>query len=208
MISHRRKFIFLHVSKTGGQSVEKALRSFALSPLQKMVRYVDIRTVRRDPFGIYQAGSHPSADEVRAAIGPDAFDSYFSFSFTRNPWDRMLSTYKFSKLRPGTSHYKAATQLNFEDFVEHQCSGQSGQRTQAALLLAPDDTPKVNFIGRFEALNEDFATVCAKLGCRATLPHKNKTAPSDYRKVYTPRAIDLVATHFASDIRAFNYSFE
>ena len=207
MICHRRKFIFVHIGKNGGQSVEKALRPFAFSRLQRAVRYIDIRTGKRDPFGIMQAGSHPSVDEVKSAVGEDVFDAYYTFSFVRNPWSRLLSYYSFAKLRPNSRHHNDAMTLDFNDFVG-QLDGEPPMRSQSNLIGDAQGTPQVDFVGRFETLDQDFQTVCAKLGCHATLPHKNRTETKDYRVAYTTKSIDAVASIFADDVKHFGYRFE
>jgi sulfotransferase famil protein len=69
MISDRHKFIFVHIQKTGGTSIEKVFEPLA-----------DLRDV---PF------KHASAAHYRESF-PDQFDSYFKFSFVRNPWDWLV----------------------------------------------------------------------------------------------------------------------
>ncbi|MCF2905043.1 sulfotransferase family protein [Octadecabacter sp. CECT 8868] len=207
MICHRRKFVFLHIGKTGGQSVEKALRPFAFSRIQRFVRYVDIRTTKRDPYGIHAAGSHPTATELRQTIGDEAYDSYYSFCFVRNPWSRLLSYYKFSKLKEGRPAFDDASTLDFNAFIAKH-GDTAPMRQQSELLLNNNGQIDVDFVGRFETLENDFQTVCETLGCSVELPHKNSTKKSDFRTAYSEESVDRVARWFADDVTNFGYTFE
>lgn len=207
MISHRRRFIFVHIGKAGGKSVRKALRPIAFSPVQRAVEYIDARTFKFDFFGADPAGSHPSVAELKAAIGKDVFENYFSFSFVRNPWSRMVSLHRFIQLRPKSVHYKAATRLNFADFVD-ALDGSNPFLTQSSLLLDANGAPQVDFIGRFETLNDDFEKVCKTIGCKASLPHKNKTSGGSFRTEYKAETVDKVKDMFADDVANFGYRFE
>ena len=71
-------------------------------------------------------------------------------------------------------------------------------------------TPKVDFIGRFECLNEDFAYVQKKLESQASLQLLNKTDGSkkDYREFYTDATRKIVADVYREDIRIFGYDFD
>ena len=66
----------------------------------------------------------------------------------------------------------------------------------------------VDFIGRFENLNEDTGTVFRNLGISgASLPHNNSSHHRDYRSYYTEETRDLVAERYARDIEFFGYEF-
>lgn len=72
IINHDRKFIFIHVPKTGGCSIRAVLSG---------------ETSKR--------GFHRSYRTIKKQY-PD----YFSFGFVRNPWDRMVSLYEFCLRKP------------------------------------------------------------------------------------------------------------
>jgi hypothetical protein len=66
----------------------------------------------------------------------------------------------------------------------------------------------VDFVGRFEAIEADFATVCRHLRVVARLPHVNAVSHEDYRAHYTPRLAATVADGFGEDIERFGYAFD
>ena len=69
----------------------------------------------------------------------------------------------------------------------------------------------MDFVGRFENLDQDFAHVCSELGIENKLQHLNKTKNKghalEYREAYDPYTRDLIGKTYARDIETFNYSF-
>lgn len=65
----------------------------------------------------------------------------------------------------------------------------------------------MDFIGKMENIEADFAHVCEHLGIRNTLRHLNKSEHRDYRSYYNEETKALVARTFRDDIETFGYSF-
>src|SRR5688500_16256392 len=74
LISEKKKFIFVHVQKTGGVTLQQVLREHA-------------------PDTRLWHGRHGHASTGVADIGRARWERYFSFAFVRNPWDRLVSHY-------------------------------------------------------------------------------------------------------------------
>ena len=81
MISHKHKFIFIHINKTGGSSIERAIDPSIPTHNSKTNRVCPSAAVGNT----YHKGKHFPARKMWANH-PDCFDLYFKFTFVRNPW--------------------------------------------------------------------------------------------------------------------------
>lgn len=194
IISPSKRFIFVHVPKTAGTSVSAALTPFGWSWLQHpRTKHETIAEFHKRTFGLFRR--------------------YFSFGFARNPWDRAISAYHFVRTQPDKPVPKTLT--SFERFLADIEAGAAWTQSfklvsnQASFLLTRTGSPAVDFIGRYENLRSDFASVQARLGLSLPLPHLNPTqARGHYSQYYTPELAEAVARIWHADIAAFGYQFE
>ena len=71
-----------------------------------------------------------------------------------------------------------------------------------------EENIKIDFIGSYENLNEDFKFVCNKIGIpQVELPYKNKTNHNYYTEYYNDETRNIVETKYAKDIEYFKYKF-
>ena len=206
--------------KTAGSSIEDALGPYAepqptkrwterwrknlpavLGPLNRLPGLRDL----------VQFGVHTSAREVRTAIGPSRWDSYYTFGFVRNPWDRLVSRYHHIRTRPGARRHEQVVRLgSFERFVRWEMDLDRPRMHQCSDLCDRAGNVLVKFVGRFERLEADFAVVTRELGLRVELPHRNPAIQpkSDYRSYYDAELRDLVGRFCAQDCETFGYDFD
>ena len=180
----------MHINKTGGTSIEKVFDPMA-----------DQKNV---PL------KHASVAKYKKRF-PDEFDSYFKFSFVRNPWDWVVSRYHWSR------YQQRLITFEFRDFLDQL---ERGHNVSAARwmggALAPqvdritiDGRIAVDFVGRFEQLRDDFQHVCnvLQLEDRPALPHVFKSDHGFYADYYDDEMKALVERVYAVDIEAFDYRF-
>lgn len=202
MIDHERRLIFVHIQKTGGDSVCTALGKEPNCPEK-----------------------HMRAAELRNLYGAAAWDGYFKFSFVRNPWDRLVSWWanidsKREAFERGArlnrfQAYVLGRAKNFGEFLT-DCGDEIDDidgrkwvyRNQRDYLCDAQGTTIVDFVGRFETLTADFADAIARSGAAPVpLPHVNQSPRRPYRDYYDADTRALVAARFERDIATFGYSF-
>ncbi len=212
-ISHSRRGLFVHVPKTGGTSVEVALGMHG--PWQDENRDILYGLVRSEDLLERRFGSaflqHLTIHELREVVTADAANPYFSFSFVRNPWDRMVSVYHRTD-----PHLRAHARglgvelagLSFPEFLARtEGLRHAHLRDQADYICDDSGRTVVDFVGRFETLAADFKTVCNRLQTEAALPHVNVSTHEGYRSYYDEASRALVERRFLRDVDLFGYRF-
>lgn len=182
-------FVFIHINKTGGTSIGRAL-------------------------GL-PCKQHLTVQDVIARVGRPAWDGAYRFAVVRNPWDKFVSQYKH---RVRTNQTGMGDQpIPFRDWVAATIG--PDQRPpfydnptmflpQVQWLRDADGRIDLDLVGRFENLAGAYQQVAARLGVTAALGHLNATAPSDYRSVYDDQSAEWVAQWFAEDLAHFGYRFD
>lgn len=233
LVSESHGFIFIHIGKTGGTSIERALCEYL---------DLDFEITKKDTDG--QWWKHIWAKGMRRRIGPEAWNSHFTFAFVRNPYDMVLSLYsmytqylEYTNVERHPDLYHPWNQYDdFEHFIismgRRSYDSDSNWRRQLAKLGARSqhqvweslrnlqtsylteswkgmDGPGeilVKFVGRFEHLQADFDKVCDHIGIpRLELPSVGGTHHPPFDEIYTPSMADIVRAHFDIDIRRFGY---
>ena len=205
LISHRSKFIFIHIYKTAGTSITKALRPFADNAWKLRVAALIKRLGIR--LGAQPYPDHISAADLIAEIGRERFDSYFSFAFVRNPWDWQASFYTFVRKTRHHAHYNLLKSLgSFDNYIRWRSKQYVG--FQKDFIFSAQGEQLVDYVGRYERVEEDFKYICDRLGIVAGLPRLNVSRSMPYQDYYNEETKELVRQTFAADIALFNYSFD
>ncbi len=198
IVDQRRGYLFVHVPKTGGQSISKALGGKTK------------RISTHDPLFAHDR------------------ENLYSFGFVRNPWDRMVSLYHYlcQKNFKNSDRFnqQQVRSLGFkrwlledsfymkedDSFLRRATRGidQDGylkpmqRRTQLYWLDGAD------YIGAYENLRGEMIRLCQHLSIKCGhIPHINKSEHKHYREYYNSETIEHVAEHFAPEIEMFGYSF-
>ncbi len=191
----RHRCIFVHVPKTGGMSVTKAL------------------------FG-NSSGGHRTVAEYKQIFGEPTFSNYFKFTFVRNPWDRLVSGYfylKYGKTAKIDREWAERHLSRYNDFgafvrdwvTPKNIYTEKHLRPQCTFLCDGRLAHEVDFLGRFENLRDDFGHVRRILGgIGSDLEHLNASKRYDYRQYYTDETRAIVAEAYRTDIELFGYEFD
>src|ERR671931_735438 len=196
MISFQKRFLFVHIPKTAGNSIQSVLRDYSEDELVALRSEQD--GVER--FGLrnpkYKIKKHSTLTEYRDALGKSQFGNLYRFTCVRNPWDRMVSYY----FTP-TQKTEAWDRKKFRTVISRALSVADYLRLDKG---EQDPFSNVDYIMRFENLADDFRTVCAALDVSpATLPQYNRSNREHYSKYYDDELRDLVRERFAAEIERF-----
>lgn len=206
LISHKHKFIFIHIYKTAGTSITHALIPFCSSKLKFNLHRV-LRKVRIDTFNPFPFPKHISAESLSQNIGIEIYSNYFTFSFVRNPWDWQVSLYNFMLSHPEHPQHQLMKNLgSFDSYI--QWRKKKGMQSQKRHLSDASGKIMVDFIGRYESLNDDFNTICKKIGASTSLPHIHNGMGMPYQYYYSKETKEIVSELCREDIEFFDYSFD
>lgn len=225
IISHSHRFIFIKSLKTAGTSIEAAL-SHSCSG-NDVVTPLGPYEFNRDETGAWVHKSmnegryeqHDDAVTIRDSLPQEMWAGYFKFSITRNPWDRALSNFFWemrqdSSLIPPKRLYHnlgvpyddfGPVKKRFAEFIKN------GAHANNDRFYMIDNQLCVEFVIRYEHLDEDCREVCARTGIPTLHIPRLKTGIRKGKRHYTEyfdeATRDIVADLHRNDIRFFNYRF-
>ena len=190
------EIIFLHIPRTGGSIIENKLKVSC-----------NMTFFGSDCLGLSK--QHYTANEIlRENID---VNKLFSFTFIRNPFDKILSTY----LHWSINHTKS-----FDDYIDMvknvvenkiyykipaiNNNGLPQFKPQVELL----ENLNLDFIGRFENYENDIkilSTMHPKLTCLNEINIVKRSV--DYKKYYNERNRDIIEKLYEDDLKNLNYTF-
>jgi hypothetical protein len=225
IVNSTHQFVFIANGKTGTTSIE-----LALSP------YDQLGDVVGECRGFFY-GKHVPARVLREILGHAIWNQSFKFGFVRNPWDRIVSIYhhyrnecKFDVAKvlrhPRSALYSLhrARRLGIPESTvltaeivqrlydlqrENRNCMSAPSNLQYTMFFDEDEKPLVDFIGRYERLEEDARRVLRRLELDAiSLPHLNKASRRrSYRDYFDDEARELVGQLYKKDIELFQYVY-
>lgn len=230
-ISNSRRFVFVHITKAAGTSITAALdKSCQWNDLALGGTTLGeaIQAPYRERFGIHK---HSTASEIKAVVGEAVWDDYFTFSFVRNPYSRAVSLYTFIRRSvretgyrwylpirrgrnldlwrwPATRAYLATR--SFSEFIRHpELQPDPGMRSQADWLCDGDGRLMVDFVGKVENIDTDYATVAerAGLGIESLTTH-NRSGRGSWREHVSDADYEYLYDVYRRDFELFGYDPE
>lgn len=233
LISYRHKFIFIHVYKVAGTSVSVALNDYCLNNpipctgINKLIEpFVTGRRLSNRFSNIVQRAlsgnltgkeihlpfiptflGHYTSSEIKKRVPEKIWNNFFKFGFVRNPWDWQVSLYHYMLSHKTHFQHNLVKKMgNFETYIEWR--GSEDKHLQKEFFYDQKCKLLVDYIGKFENLEQDFRSICNIIGIPdIELPHIGKSKHDNYRKYYNDYTRDLIAKHFEEDIKLFSYTF-
>lgn len=202
MIFDEKKVIFLHYPKTGGNSIQDALREYCTDKIITLGNHQDgfeRFEVRNESYK--KLVKHSSLQDYYNAIGEDIY-YYKIFITIRNPFDRMVSFY-FSPHR-GDVRYE---RNDFAQFIKNVKPLEKFIYLEETVSSRNQLYGNINFL-RFEHLNKDFMKITRELGIQGiNLPHRNSSKRNNYKSYYDKELINIILNIHKYEIALGNYSF-
>ncbi len=202
LVSREKKFLFIHIQKTGGTSMSKFFKSNILD--------IEDYLKPHSPFTLVQE--------------PDYYH-YYKVAFTRNPFDRLVSWYSMIIKKKNvcasvenmknTIHKQVLMNSStFSEFIfncEHIRSNSGWKpfhNNQLDYITDTEGKVAVDYIGKFEYLEKDMKKITEYLKLDKTeLPHINRSTHTAYHHYYTDETKKIIAKRFERDLDYFKYTF-
>ena len=187
------KTIFIHIPKTGGNSIYKALFS-------------------KESNGHIRWSQYQKKNRKK-------FQEFFKFAVVRNPWDRLVSAFFYLKKGGMNSLDKKWAEDNiqeyktFDEFVKRWINQKNifsyaHFKPQSYWICDENNKIMVDFIARIETIDEDFLFLSNKIDSKQeSLKKLNSVSRLDYRKYYNDKTINIVKNVYKNDIELFGYTF-
>jgi hypothetical protein len=225
MISIKKRFLFIHVEKTGGNSIQTVLKDYSEDVFdnihdigkggkKQILDGVENFEVKNLKYGTIK---HSRLRDYKRVLEQDVYEGLFKFSTIRNPWERMISCY-FSPHRKGLPWdreefirvVKAAPTLSDCITLDSPLSKGIKNKIKRWIPLSEAKLDRdIDFLMRYEHLNEDFAQVCKKLILPVIqLPVIHKSNRQHYSHYYDEELIRIVEDKFCDEIDFGEYKFE
>lgn len=195
MICHNHKCIFIHIPRTAGTSIERSI-------------------IPEWTWTDFKKEKHILASTAKF-LYKDYWNDYFKFSFVRNPWDRMLSMSKYGDF------YGCKVEndkINIDQYMQKYSRIEIDPRSKSAIenvepiknaVYLNILNEELDFIGRFENLQEDYSKVCSIINCKNEIKHiePNQKKFKHYTEYYNDETREIVAEKYAKDVEYFGYEF-
>lgn len=199
------KCFFIHIPRTGGHTIDAVLGHRRNKKLDKVKRHAQ-------PINYIN-------------FFPEEWESFYKFTFIRNPWDRFVSAWTRSR---GESNYRIKDVKNIDDnkwfyrnlyipfneYVQNNLSNsvKTGHFIPQSTWLF-DDKGRMypyNYIGRYENFKNCLQKIIDDLQIDFDINNLPRISPSNKRNYidyYDDRSVEIIRKEYKKEIEYFNYEF-
>jgi hypothetical protein len=204
IISHRHQFVFFAVPKTGTHAIRQALGPHLAAGDWEQQDLFERKRLPIPELAQLRHG-HISVRQLQPLLPAGQWESYFKFAFVRNPFDRFVSTCFFLRRnQPGMEQHAAAFMR--QAIRTPRFRQRILVQPQSALLTDASGRVVLDYVGRFENLQESCNEAFARIGLPAAdLARRNTSRHEEYSSYYDDELRRAVADYYRADFDNFGY---
>ena len=169
LLSHKHKFLFVHIAKTGGTSVRAALMKYRWGHRYSLPMFIANKLSHMTGHKI--AAKFPRHSKIIAAkemLPAEYFNNLTKFAFVRNPWDLQVSSFHHIKReRPevmlGHTDFVSFMEWKFSEQRPYQYHIDTSLELQSDYLVDLKGNLLTDEIGHYVALEHAVMAICEKI---------------------------------------------
>lgn len=213
MRSREHKLIFIHIPKCAGSSIEKlfdvgySTKGADVDSLYGWDTERKLHLQHATPIRLVELGLISKAE----------WDSYYTFTIIRNPWERAVSDYFWimhdCSIRGSFKQY-LEKKGPFEVIIEGENSenSRSDHWASQSTFLKTNNLKGYDKIIRLEELNDVLPEILNKIGLNAhEIPWQKRSKIKRFRhysQLFTKQTLKIFDKYYKNDIETLGYQFE
>ena len=204
IISHKHRFIFFAVPRTATHALRQALRPCLGADDWEQQALFGKQSIPVPGIAAIGHG-HVSFQQLKDNLPAQTWSSYLKFGFVRNPFDRFVSTCFFLNRRNPDF---AGNEVKFMRWAigNERFRGRVLARPQYRLLTDENGALMMDYVGRYESLQESFDEICLRIGIAPSeLGRRNESRHRRYACYYDASLQQAVADWYRKDFELFGY---
>ena len=215
-INHDLKAVFIHVHKTGGTYISYMLHKyygftnyylhrpdhdqFCLNK-KKKTKYLNYENRVHGVLMYYKTSPFINR---KMGMTREKWDTYYKFCFVRNPYDKIISAW---------NHINRFN-IPFPNYLllQNKCNDVEYMHMfmpQVRNIINEKGVLKINYIGKFETLEQDFQKILGEMGIKKIIHDQkkcmNKREHAPYYEYYDQMILNRVNIILKEDFEKLDY---